>query len=149
LSGAVPVVISPVEAVATYPLRQRILRPHQTIEEIAFPGDADPLSAHFAAFDGDEIVGVASVVPAAPPWGPQPGWRLRGMASVPAHRRQGVGRALVDAVVAHVERNGGGTLWCNARLTAVGFYLACGWETRGDEWEEPHIGPHIAMVRTG
>lgn len=45
----------------------------------------------------------------------------------------------------HVEARGGGLLWCNARLTAVGFYQRGGFETLGEPWEEPLIGPHVAM----
>ena len=41
--------------------------------------------------------------------------------------------------------SGGGLLWCNARLAAVGFYERAGMVTTGDVWEEPVIGPHIAM----
>jgi hypothetical protein len=36
-------------------------------------------------------------------------------------------------------------LWCNARLAAVGFYERAGMVTTGEIWEEPVIGPHIAM----
>lgn len=70
------------------------------------------------------------------------------MATDPARRRAGVGRALAAAVVSHVERHGGGPLWCNARVGAVPFYLAAGFEARGEPWEEPGIGTHVAMVFT-
>ena len=90
---------------------------------------------------------VASVWREPPPW--QPGdrdsWRLRGMATAPEWRGKGAGSAVLTAVVAHVAEAGGGLLWCNARLGAVGFYERAGMVTRGDQWEEPFIGPHVAM----
>jgi len=49
--------------------------------------------------------------------------------------------------VQHVADHGGGLLWCNARSPAVAFYRRAGFETRGDEWVDPEIGPHVAMER--
>lgn len=69
------------------------------------------------------------------------------MATVERRRHEGVGRALVDAVVAHVAGHGGSHLWCNARLSAVAFYQAVGFTTTGEAWDVPVIGPHIAMSR--
>ena len=67
------------------------------------------------------------------------------MAAAPEWRGTGVGSALFDAVFDHVAGGGGGLLWCNARLAAVGFYERAGMVTTDDVWEEPVIGPHIAM----
>jgi len=69
------------------------------------------------------------------------------MATAPEWRRRGVGSALLAAVIDHVATNGGGLLWCNARLGALGFYERAGFQARGDAWEEPVIGPHVAMWR--
>jgi len=46
-----------------------------------------------------------------------------------------------------VSSRGGGLLWCNARVPAVAFYERAGFEVRGEPWDEPHIGPHVAMLR--
>jgi GNAT superfamily N-acetyltransferase len=147
LVHAVSFAVTSVPASATLALRQRVLRPHQRVEDVAFEGDGDPRAAHFAAVDDGAVVGVVSVLPQPPQWAASgPGWRLRGMAAVPERRREGIGRALAAAVVAHVEHQGGGLLWCNARLTAVPFYVSVGFEARGEPWEEPGIGPHVAMV---
>jgi GNAT superfamily N-acetyltransferase len=67
------------------------------------------------------------------------------MATAPERRSTGIGSALFGAVFGHVAGCGGGLLWCNARLAAVGFYERAGMVTTGDVWEEPVIGPHIAM----
>ena len=37
------------------------------------------------------------------------------------------------------------SLWCNARLHAVGFYERQGWKVEGDEFDVPDIGPHFVM----
>jgi GNAT superfamily N-acetyltransferase len=67
------------------------------------------------------------------------------MATAEDRRREGVGAAVLAAVIEHVARNGGGLLWCNARAPAVSFYEKAGFTTRGEPWDDPVIGPHIAM----
>ena len=128
-------------------LRQAVLRPHQRPDQVRFPDDAGPGTAHFCAQDDDgQVVGVVSLMRQSPPWQPDvDAWRLRGMATAPEWRGMGVGRALVGAVLDHVAAGGGGLMWCNARLAAVGFYERAGMVTTGEIWEEPVIGPHIAM----
>jgi GNAT superfamily N-acetyltransferase len=153
----VTVRVERVGAATTFPLRQRVLRPHQKVDELASPDDDARDAGHFAAFDLDgTVVGTASVGPAAPPWaggpdpGPapdQPGWRLRGMAITENLRGRGVGSLVLAATIDHVRGHGGGILWCNARLPAVPFYLRAGLRTRGEAWEDPLIGPHIVMWR--
>jgi hypothetical protein len=54
---------------------------------------------------------------------------------------------MLAAVVDHVVSWGGGLLWCKARLPAVVFYERGGFEVGSDPWDEPHIGPHVAMWR--
>lgn len=139
-----------VPAAVTYPLRQQVLRPHETLDQLVLPGDDDPDSGHFAAYQGDAVVGTASVRREPPPWAPapEPSWRLRGMATAEPMRGSGVGTAVLAAVIDHVRRDGGGLLWCNARLPAVPFYERNGFTTRGESWVDPDIGPHIAMERT-
>jgi GNAT superfamily N-acetyltransferase len=132
----------------TFPLRHRVLRAHQTLEELRFPADDDPRSAHFGAVDPTgEIVSTAVVFPEAPPWEPsaEGAFRLRGMATDEAWRGRGIGAAVLAAAVDHVAAEGGRLLWCNARLPAVPLYARAGFERVGEEWDEPHIGPHVAM----
>jgi ribosomal protein S18 acetylase RimI-like enzyme len=70
------------------------------------------------------------------------------MATADGFRRQGIGRAVLAAALAHVADHGGGLLWCTARLGAVEFYRQAGFVTRGESWDEPNLGPHVAMSRT-
>ena len=142
--------IHPVPARVTYPLRQRVLRPHQRLDQVAFPGDDDSGSAHFAAFADGGVAGVVSVLRQPPPWAPDlaRSWRLRGMATDERRRGHGIGAALLVEVVGHVRAAGGGLLWCHARTPALSFYRRAGFVTRGDPWVEPDIGPHVAMELT-
>jgi predicted GNAT family N-acyltransferase len=128
------------------PLRQKVLRPHQRPADVGFEGDA--LGTHFAAFDAaSAIVGVVSLISEPPDEGGAPCWRLRGMATDPDRQGQGVGRSLMIGLLDFVARSGGGALWCNARLHAVGFYERFGFVVAGEVFEEPEIGPHVRMAR--
>jgi GNAT superfamily N-acetyltransferase len=138
-----------IDAAATRPLRQRVLRPMQAIAELVYPGDDARETRHFGVFDDHgRLVGIASVYR-----DPKPGtndaraWRLRGMATEPFARRRGYGAALIDACIAHAIENGGTSLWCNARVSAKEFYAALGFATEGDVFEVPHAGPHYVMSR--
>ena len=138
-----------VPAVDTLPLRQQVLRPHQTIDELARERDADDDTVYFAAVDLGAVIGTASVHPEAPPWAAaqRRAWRLRDMATDETRRRQRVGTALLNTVIEYVSEQGGDLLWCKARTPAVAFYEKAGFTTTGDSWIEPVIGPHIAMAR--
>lgn len=153
--------ITPVGAEQTVPLRQRLLRPGSSLAACRFETDATPAALHLACFVGDEVVGIASVHAEPPPWdrgdaGPDAHdgardmgtWRLRGMATMPELRRRGVGRWLAAACMQHALDAGGTLVWCNARVTATGFYRALGFEARGEVFDIPAAGgPHVTMWR--
>ncbi|MGO9526610.1 MAG: GNAT family N-acetyltransferase [Verrucomicrobiia bacterium] len=148
LAGAVKSqpVIRQISAAETRPLRQAILRPHQRVEELVYPGDDSPDAAHFGAFLDEQLVGVSSVYRETPHGEANEGaWRLRGMAVVPQLHRKGIGSLLLRACVDHARRRGGMTMWFNARTPAVPFYRAHGFQVRGKEFELPDIGPHYFM----
>lgn len=141
---SVAIRIAPVESVR--PLRRTVLRPDQPPEACVYPGDDAPASTHFAAFHRDDIVGIASLY-----YEPSPrsevadAWRLRGMATSDAVRGTGVGGRLLQACIDHVRAHSGRLLWCNARTPAEGFYQRYGFETLGDVFDLPDIGPHVYM----
>jgi GNAT superfamily N-acetyltransferase len=142
-----------VAAETVRPLRQAVLRPHQTVADQVYPGDAVPGAAHFAAFaDGEDApVGVASIGPEGYPGagGARPGdWRIRGMATAPASRGLGAGALLLRACLDHARTAGATRVWCNARSPVRGFYEREGFTAEGDEFTLPDIGPHFLMSTT-
>lgn len=131
----------------TWPLRQSQLRPHQTVSEMLYPGDLDDTTRHFGAFSSPELVGIASLYRETLPERPAVlGWRLRGMAVLPNHRRSRIGATLVDACLAHARSEGGGLLWCNARENALAFYGRLGFTSLKGPFEIPGIGPHFLLI---
>lgn len=133
----------------THPLRQRVLRPGLPPSATRFAVEADPRTATFAARDAaGTVVGAALTFPVDCPWiAGRAAWRLRGMATAPELRSHGIGSRVLDRVVAHVLAEGGDLLWCHARTPARRFYERAGFVAHGEPWDEPDIGPHIAMAR--
>lgn len=142
------VTVEQVRPEITYALRGQVLRPGKGWDELQLPGDREHSTGHFAAYVNHQAVGVATVIEEPEAEGPGL-WRLRGMAVAPPHRGRRVGRALLERVRDFVARSGGGLLWCNARVSAEGFYLALGFVTVSEPWEDPEIGPHVRMRDAG
>lgn len=136
-----------ISAAEVRPLRQTILRPGQTPEQLVYPGDDSPESLHAGAFHQGRLVGIASVARNQCPRQAFPGpWQLRGTATTPEVRGLGYGRALLAACIAHVAAHGGQTLWCNGRTSATGFYEALGFTRWGEEFATD-TGPHYIFSR--
>lgn len=149
-TGTAAVAVARVPPELTHPLRRRVLRPGATPGSVRLSADDHPATAAFAATTpAGEVVGTAIVYPERCPWQPQrPGaWRLRGMATDPDRRSGGIGARVLGAVLDHVRRQGGALVWCNARTPARRFYERAGFAAHGEPWDDPDIGPHIAMWR--
>lgn len=132
---------------ATHRLRQEILRPHQTLAEMNWPGDDHPSAIHLVAID-DEPIGMVSFFPLERDGSPaERPYRLRGMGVVAHRRSEGVGAILLRRGVELVAEAGGDEVWCHARQHAVAFYERHGFVTSGDYWDVAVIGPHVVMVR--
>ena len=138
-------VIRRVTAEEVRPLRHSVLRPGQAFEETVYPGDDAGL--HLGAFDGDRLVGIASLYQEDRVGGRAGGWRLRGMATDAGARGAGYGAALLAGCLEEVGGAGGTELWCNARMAAVGFYRRAGFEVVSEEFDVPGIGAHVVMTR--
>jgi ribosomal protein S18 acetylase RimI-like enzyme len=131
------------------PMRQAILRPTQSVDEMLWARDLDTDTRHFAAFDGPEIVGIVTAYPAAPPEDTSltTAWQFRGMATAPEVRGSGIGKRLVQKCIDTSAAAGAPLLWCDARISALGFYEKLGFEKIGEPFEKPHAGPHWRMYR--
>lgn len=140
--------IKPISSEATRPLRQRVLRPHQTVSELVYEGDDAPKSLHLGAFKGDELVGVMSIYQEPPPNSSDEGaWRLRGVATAPEVRGEGYGGALLEAAIVYVAEQGATLLWCNARANVLGYYEHYGFEWHGEQFDSPTLGLHYFISR--
>lgn len=122
------------------PLRHAVLRPGKPLAAAMWERDDE--STHLGAWDGDELVGCATVTEQ------EDAWQLRGMAVDPDHQGAGIGRAVLEAAVEVVRQAGGTEIRANARTTALPFYEAMGFTTEGEEFVTEATGlPHKRIVR--
>ncbi len=126
------------------PLRHAVLRPGADTEESVYPADALADTVHLAVYEGNDVVGTATLFPE--PYEGRPAWRLRGMAVAESHRGSGVGSQLLAEVVHLVRANQGDLLWCNARTVALLFYTGHGFSVVGEEFLAAHGVPHYLAV---
>ena len=111
-------VLKPITADQTLALRQRVLWPGKPLEFVRVPKDDTAL--HLGAFDRDKLVGVASFYPI------EDTAQLRKLAVDPAFQGQGIGAKLVLAGAESLRKTDLKTMWCDARVTAIGFYERLG-----------------------
>ena len=123
-------------------MRERLLRQPLGLALTDADRAADRTHLHFAALDGDDVIGTAILVP---PCADGVG-RIRQVAVDPARRGQGIGGRLMQAAEAAAGHLGALTLALNARLPSVSFYRRLGYLEQGDPFIELTI-PHIRMTR--
>jgi GNAT superfamily N-acetyltransferase len=146
MTGDAGLVVRVADLAEVRALQQAVLRPSGPL-----PTDRPAPGGTIAvgAFDGAEAVGTACVNPA--PWpGPgtvaEPAWQLRSMAVRADRRSAGIGRRVLDQAVDTAREHGAATLWADARVAALPFYVRAGWTVVGDQWEKPRVGPHRWIV---
>ena len=68
------------------------------------------------------------------------------IAVLPAFRRRGIGRRLLDLALDAARARGDGRVWLHAQMDAQDLYLQAGFRIVGERFMEAGI-PHIAMER--
>lgn len=107
----------------TWRLRQQVLYPAQKLYEMEL--DEDNEGVHFGAFTEDKLVGIISLF--------QHGesFQFRKLAVLPEFQKKGIGNSLLNRVEEFAGSEGGAKIWCNARVSAIGFYIKDGYEHTG------------------
>lgn len=133
----------------TLPLRQQMLRQGKPIEACVFPGDNDEQTFHLGAFVDNKLVSVASFYfEKHPLMSGENHFRLRGMATLPEHQHKGYSHELLKMAFPIIKQNFCTVVWCNARMSALGFYEKVGFKKIGAPFELSDIGPHILMAKS-
>jgi GNAT superfamily N-acetyltransferase len=141
-------VVRPITAAEARTVRLPALRAGLPPESAILDHDDDPGTRHFGAFEGTRLVGVATFFPEDCPLRPGPrSWRLRGMATLSDMRRRGVGRSLLARGIGEAKASDAALMWCNARVSAQGFYEKLGFVAVGDAFTLPNSGPHYLMIK--
>jgi GNAT superfamily N-acetyltransferase len=107
----------------TWRLRRDVLYPGKKIVEMEMGEDVDGI--HFGAFKDDKLAGVVSLFQSGTDF------QFRKLAVDLSEQKKGVGNSLLTYITAYTQENGGSRIWCNARVTAIGFYLKAGFIQTG------------------
>lgn len=119
-------------------LRRGVFVEEQKVpEELEWDGE-DANCLHFLAEAGDEPVGTARLTPDG---------QVGRMAVLPGWRGQGIGRALMGAILEAARERGHAALYLNAQVHAEAFYAAFGFVAEGGVFDDAGI-PHRRMTRT-
>jgi GNAT superfamily N-acetyltransferase len=108
----------------TWRLRREVLYPTEPLHAMEMEEDNHGL--HFGAFTDDELVGVISL------FQKQNDFQFRKFAIKPNMQGQGIGSLMLQYITDFARQQGGMRLWCNARLSAVSFYVKAGFVTNGN-----------------
>lgn len=130
-------------------LRHAALRPGLPMDAARFEGDAEAGTRHFGAFLPATRDPVGCVSCMRRPLDGADAWQVRGMATRADLAGSGIGRALLAFALAALRAEDGPTVaWCNARVTALGFWLRTGWTISSGVFDIPGVGPHRVLRRT-
>ena len=120
-------------------LRRDVLYPGLELVDMAIEEDADGM--HFGAFKDNALAGVVSL------FHKDIDFQFRKLAVDPRFQQMGIGTALLDTIKSQVLQDGGTRLWCNARTSAIAFYLKNGFSQTGKKFEKNGIGYEIMDKR--
>ncbi|GGH16099.1 GNAT family N-acetyltransferase [Mucilaginibacter phyllosphaerae] len=122
----------------TWQLRRDVLYPGEYKHDMEM--EEDNHGYHFGAFTNNKLVAVVSLF--------QNGtdWQFRKFAVDAGLQGQGVGRQLLNYITNFVLQEHGKRLWCNARLSATGFYSKFGFTQTGQNFIKKGIG-YVVMEK--
>jgi GNAT superfamily N-acetyltransferase len=104
----------------TWRLRQQVLYPSQTLQEMEMNEDNN--GYHFGVFRENKLIAVVSLFPK------ENDCQFRKFAVDPSAQSMGIGSELLRYITDFAINEGAKRIWCNARLTAIPFYLKNGFE---------------------
>ncbi|GAA4095894.1 GNAT family N-acetyltransferase [Mucilaginibacter panaciglaebae] len=112
----------------TWRLRREVLYPESPLYEMEM--EEDKFGYHFGAFRNIDLVGVVSLF--------QDGtdFQFRKFAVMAEAQGTGVGTALLDYITNFAVAEGAQRIWCNARVSAIGFYLQFDFERIGEPFSK-------------
>lgn len=119
----------------TWILRQKVLYPQKDMYDMGMEEDLNGM--HFGAFKGNRLVGVISL------FQNETDFQFRKVAVDPSAQNIGIGSMMLNYITVFVLNEGGKRLWCNARASAIAFYLKNGFAQTGKIFEKENISYEI------
>ena len=128
--------IRQIPAEDTLPLRQRVMWPDHPLEALRLEGDDCAL--HFGAFFEARLVGVGSF------FADGATCRLRKLAVDMDMQGKGVATDLLSYASDHLHAAGFTAIWCDARVSAIGFYERLGFACEADIFQKQGLDYVVA-----
>ncbi len=119
-------------------LRRAVFIEEQGVPEALELDGEDAHCLHFVTTDHDAVVGTARLRVTAT------GAKVQRVAVAATHRRRGVGRAIMEAVVDEARRQGSCRVILSSQVTAIPFYERLGFVASGPVYDDAGI-PHRDM----
>ena len=123
----------------TLDLRHRILSPNKSVDSIILTEDG--VGQHFGLFKDAQLISVISL------FIENDMAQFRKFATETIEQYKGYGSILLNYIIEESVKNNVTNLWCNARLTALGFYEKFGFEVVSEKWIKNDI-EYVKMERT-
>jgi predicted GNAT family N-acyltransferase len=137
--------VESVDVVLVRPLRHAMLRAGRPPADSEYAQDHLAQTVHFAVQVDEDVVGCLTLFPEQ--FQDESAWRIRGMAVHPKWQRKGLGQALVTAAQERGRASGDNVIWCNARVSALGFYRSAHFSVIGPEFAAEGVPHRVAVWR--
>ncbi len=132
----------------TLTLRKMVLRPDLDLAKARAPYAGTEPSFHIGVFAKEELVSIASFIERTNGhWNEENQWMLRGMATHPKYRNQGLGSMALDFGLRQLQAYKPRFVWCSARVQAFPFYQRLGFKPVGPVVNHANSGPHQILWR--
>lgn len=140
--------IKSIQVDETYPIRQKVLRPQQSLAACQYKGDEDLSTFHLGVFADGKLISIGSFYREAhPDLREDVQYRLRGMATLEEYRNKKAGSHLIHEAEKLLGQKSANLWWCNARLEAINYYKKLGLKECGALFEIVPIGLHRVMYK--
>ncbi len=138
--------IKQINGLDTIPIRHTVLRKGKPVEACPIPQDNLESTFHFGLFYQEKLVGVCTfIIDKSPYFNDNKQYRLRAMGILDSYQGLHFGKQLLTHGVAFLKEKKIDRLWFNARVIAIKFYKNNEFETIGDIFNVPNVGPHYVM----
>lgn len=125
----------------TWPLRQRVMYPNQPLSYVQIPGEEE--AYHYGLYVDKQLIAVVSLFVDGT------SAQFRKFATDQAYQGQGYGTSLLMHVINEAKKLNVESLWCHARLSAVGFYRRFHFQPEGKPFNKgaiEYIKMHLPLA---
>ena len=118
----------------TWRIRHEVMYPNLPFDSIKLEEDKNGM--HFGLFDNGQLTSVVSLFHVGPVY------QFRKFATIISAQGKGYGTLLLNHLINYVKTIGAKKLWCNARVSASGFYSKFGFT----ETDQRYVSNDIDFV---